>query len=195
MRADGPLKSVRWERHCPPFQQGQLGSCTANAITGACMTGPLFVPGRILTEEDAVKLYSVATRLDKVPGFYPPDDTGSSGLAAAKAAKQAGVISAYHHAFGLSAALHALTFGPVIGGFNWYEGFDSPIGSACELAISGAVRGGHEVCLDGIDVENGMVHITNSWGIEWGDRGRAIMSFGTLGQLLKEHGDIVVPIA
>ncbi len=191
----GPLVSVDWPRNCDPFDQGDLGSCTGNAMAGAAMTGPLFKAGRHLTEANAVALYEAATRLDKIPGHYPPDDTGSSGLAVAKAAQRAGLISAYHHAFGLSAALCALSRAPVIIGINWYAGFDQPIGSAAQLVLSGDVRGGHEIVLDGIDVKAGMVKGTNSWGLGWGNRGRFVVSFGTFGKLLAEGGDCVAPVA
>jgi hypothetical protein len=189
----GPLKSAMWQRHCDPFDQGNIGSCTGNAIAGAAMSGPLWVTGRLLTEADALRLYGAATRLDKIPGHYPPDDTGSSGLAAAKAAHQAGLIGSYHHAFGLLQALHAVAAGPCIAGINWYEGFDSPEGDEAVCSISGQIRGGHEVCVDEIDVPNGMLGFTNSWGFVYGNKGRARMSFRTFGTLLQERGDVVAP--
>lgn len=192
----GPLVSAMWERHCAPYDQGDLGSCTGNAMAGALMTGPLFEEGRLLAEADAVSLYEAATRLDRIPGYYPPDDTGSSGLAVAKAAKQRGWISAYHHAFGLSAALHALSKGPVIIGINWWSSFDSPEGDSAELVITSdaEIRGGHEIVLDRIDVESGFVGGTNSWGEGWGDDGRFVMTFGTFGSLLRQQGDVTVPV-
>ncbi len=168
-------------------------------MAGACMTGSLFDarnrPYVQLTEMDAVALYESATKLDKIPGQYPPDDTGSSGLAVAKAAQRMGLISSYHHAFGLTASLHALARGPIITGINWYEGFDKPEGTHAQLKISGQVRGGHEVVLDGIDVKTGMVKGTNSWGLGWGNAGKFVMSFGTFGRLLKEDGDTIVPVS
>ncbi len=194
-QASGPLVSADWPRHCDPFDQGDLGSCTGNAMAGAAMTGPLFKVGRHLDESNAVTLYEAATRLDKVPGHYPPEDTGSSGLAVAKAAQRAGLISAYHHAFGLGAALSSLSKGPVIIGINWYEGFDAPQGTAALLAISGQPRGGHEVVLDGIDVKAGVVKGTNSWGLSWGNHGKFCMTFATFGRLLQESGDVVAPVA
>ena len=191
--ATGVLKTTQHRRHCSPFNQGDLGSCTGNAMVGALMTGPLFKATRILGEQDAVDLYSAATRLDRIPGHYPHDDTGSSGLAVAKAAQQRGYISSYRHAFGISQALTALSRGPVIVGVNWYEGFDMPVGTSAELQILGTIRGGHEMVIDGIDVESGYVHLTNSWGSQWGNQGTCVMSFATLRRLLVEGGDVTVP--
>jgi hypothetical protein len=192
--APAPLVSVDWKRHCDPYNQGDVGSCTGNAIAGLCMTGPFFRPGVTLTETEALYLYEAATHLDKIPGSFPPNDTGSSGLAAAKAAKRAGLIAGYAHAFGLSQALHALSRAPVITGIDWFNGFDTPVGDAAELRIDGESRGGHEVVLDGIDVKAGFVKGTNSWGLGWGNRGRFVMSFKTFGALLKMRGDVVAPV-
>ncbi len=161
-------------------------------MAGALMTGPIWRVGRMLTEDDAVQFYEAGTHLDRIPGHYPPDDTGSTGLAVAKAAKLAGLIAKYSHAFSLHAALASLGRGPVIAGIPWFEGFDSPVGPHAELQIAGNVRGGHEVCLRGIDVEEKTVKGTNSWGPSWGDHGEFTMTFDTLGALLAADGDCTV---
>ncbi len=185
----GRLFSVQHKRHCDPFDQGDVGSCTGNAAAGALMTDPVYRGGEAMTEVSAVEIYKLATQLDSIHGTYPPDDTGSSGLAAAKACKKLGYLRAYLHAFGLNQALAGLAMDPLIIGINWYDGFDAPEGTAAELKISGEPRGGHEVVLDGLDVENGYVHGTNSWGLDWGNLGRFVMSFGTFKRLLYEGGD------
>lgn len=194
--------SVRHARQVPVFDQGELGSCTGNATVGAAGTSPLYeaiAPAleATLDEALAVKVYSAATKLDDVGGSYPPDDTGSSGLAAAKAAQKLGLLSGYLHAFDLDAALDALVAGPVITGVDWYDSFDTPT-KAGELAITkgATVRGGHEFVVDEIDVERQRVWMTNSWGTSWGASGRAWMTWATWGQLLKSDGDatILVPV-
>ena len=73
------IKTVTYQRHGSAFDQGDLGSCTGNAMAGVLMTDPFWVRGRNLTEADAVALYKAATKLDDIPGKSPPDDTGSSG--------------------------------------------------------------------------------------------------------------------
>lgn len=190
----GPLRSIRHPRHCPVFNQGDLGSCTGNAMAGARMTGPFWTPGTTLTEADAVKLYEVATHCDRIPGSYPPNDTGSSGLAVARAAQKMKLITSYHHAFGINEALYALSQGPVIIGIDWFDSFDEPPNGELAIADGAEVRGGHEMVLDVLDVENGRVGGHNSWGEDWGLDGAYWMTFGTFRRLLARRGDVVVPI-
>ena len=119
------VKTVTYKRHGVPFDQGELGSCTGNAMAGVLMTEPLWKPGRNLTETDAVKLYKAATKLDNIPGNYPPTDTGSSGLAVMKAAVNAKYIVGYAHSFSLDQLLGSLSLRPGILGINWYDSFDA----------------------------------------------------------------------
>jgi Papain family cysteine protease len=189
-----PLRKVTHRRYGSILNQGQLGSCTGNAMAGAVNTAPIHKPGaKPLVEADAVSIYEAATLVDNVPGVYPPDDTGSSGLAVCKVAKSRGLISAYHHAFSLSDALQALMAGPVIVGMDWYEGFDTPDTNAV-VTIQGQVRGGHEVEAVGYDPATRLVKFANSWGKTYGKAGYFFMLDGTLGQLLNQQGDVQVPL-
>jgi hypothetical protein len=196
------LVSIQHQRHIPVLNQGDLGSCTGNAMTGLLGTEPFFatLPAGTLSDSDAsgdekvaIELYSEATSLDGYAGTYPPTDTGSSGIGVAKAAKAKGWISGYQHTFDLNAALAALTTTPVIIGISWYEGFDTPKSDG-ELAIAGSVRGGHEIVLDQIDVEHKRVWLTNSWGTSFGIQGRAYFTWDTFSTLLSRQGDVTVPV-
>ncbi len=178
-----------------PLDQGDIGSCTANALCGAmdCTTGYRFKYGPF-TERGAVNLYKLETRNEGQP--YPPNDPGGTGLAVCKAAVELGWISSYSHAFGIDQALEALVLRPVITGVNWYTSFDTPdvIGL---VVVSGdaTVRGGHEFVADEIDVPRELVWFWNSWGSSFGVGGRFCMSFATWERLLGEQGDVTVPIA
>jgi hypothetical protein len=186
--------SVQHQATGLPLDQGELGSCTANALCGALDSAPDFVGGTPLGEPDAVRLYKLETELEGKP--CPPNDPGGSGLMVCKAAKQLGLISSYKHAFGLQHALEALVLRPVITGIGWYSSFDTPDPTTglVEIAPGAAVRGGHEIVADGIDAENKLVWFWNSWGPHFGLGGRFCMAFDTWGRLLKERGDVTVPL-
>lgn len=187
------VASVQHKATGLPLDQGKIGSCTANALCGALNSQPDFRGGTRRTEDDAVSLYEQETKLEGKP--YPPNDPGGSGLEVCKAAKQLGWISSYTHAFGLQQALQALVVRPVITGVNWYSSFDAPDAQGLVAIAPGAkVRGGHEVVADGIDADKELVWFWNSWGTRWGKGGRFCMSFATWDHLLKERGDVTVPL-
>jgi hypothetical protein len=108
------VQSCRWNINAarPILDQGALGSCTGNAAAGALGTDPLYntLPAGHppLDEDFAVRVYSAATKIDPWPGDYPPDDTGSDGLSAAKACKALGLIPGYLHATSLDGMQAAL---------------------------------------------------------------------------------------
>lgn len=188
-----PLKTVTHRHYGPVLDQGDLGSCTGNAIAQALNTAPLRHGRKLLTERDAISLYSRATTLDNFSGAYPPDDTGSTGLAVAKAAKEAGYISAYHHAFGVDQALAALVLSPVIIGIPWYDSMFEPAHNGY-LTVDGSVAGGHEVSLIGINTKLERVTLLNNWSASWGLNGRAYLRFADLDALLSRQGDVTVPV-
>ena len=144
----------------------------------------------MLREIDAIHLYEDATTRDNVRGAFPPNDTGSTGIAVAKAAKDRGMIGGYTHPFGLDHVVAASPLGPIILGTDWFTGMDNPDGKGV-VEATGEVRGGHEYLLYGIDPDARVAFCLNSWGPSWGLRGKFVMTFATLGSLLDRHGDAV----
>jgi hypothetical protein len=188
------LKGVRHRLYGEPLNQGNMRSCTGNAVCGALNTSPLHIANtKLLGEEDAVAVYSLATNIDDFRGQYPPDDTGSSGLAAAKAAQQKGLITEYRHAFGIEDALAALMERAVITGVPWYEGFDNP-NDFGHVKIEGQARGGHEFVVLGYEISAKCIIALNSWGYGWGIRGRFRFSIPDWTRLLEEQGDVTILI-
>lgn len=194
----GAVEHKRWS---PILDQGSLGSCTGNAMAGwlgcepYCLE-PVPEGAPDYDEALAVKLYEVATRLDSFPGQYPPEDTGSSGLAVAKAARQLGFIGSYGHATSVAGLLHALQTAPVIVGVPWYSGFDTPDAHGM-VHVSGAVRGGHEFLIrgytPGATLNDGVLLADNSWSSSWGDNGSFRFTLGDWQTLRVQHADVTIP--
>lgn len=196
---ESAIVSVRHERWAPVFDQGQVGSCTANAALGCLGTtgawpkakGPRRLTGDAAHDETVcVRLYSAEQRL-LFGEPYPPSDQGGSGLAIAKILHRRGLIPAYRHAFGLTAALTALAAQPVIIGIPWYSAMFEPAADG-RLTVAGSVAGGHEIVLDEIDTKASTVWLTNSWGSGWGVEGRAYLTWDDFGDLLADDGDCTV---
>jgi hypothetical protein len=200
------IKTIRHPRIIPVLNQGGTGACTGNAFEGAIGTLPLFdvIPenhprkptGDADTDEgQAITFYSEATHLDKYRGSFPPVDTGSNGLSVCKAGVKAGVISGYQHCFSLDSALKALSTQPVITGISWYDTFDRPDSNGV-LTITpySSVRGGHELVLDEIRVDDRLIGGTNSWDYSWGMEGRFYIPWAIFERLMHEEGDVTVPL-
>ncbi len=192
------VKSVTWQRVIPILNQGDVGSCTGNAMTGALCTDPVYpaLPADhpVLDENEALYLYSEAEVIDG-DGPYPPNDNGSTGPSVAQAAINNGLIKDKKLYTDLDSALQALMAGPVMIGSNWYSSFDNPAADGTVTIAPGAyVRGGHEYEAYGVDAAAQMVLCDNSWGASWGDKGMFKMSYATLEQLLGEGGDVTEPV-
>lgn len=193
-----PIRSVAHEEYEPVFDQGRLGSCTANAALGCLVTSPFGKPGVSFTEDDAVRLYGLETRIDnrQVPGEYPPQDTGSTGPWSMMALQQEGLIRGWVHTRDTHTALRLLSHGPVSVGVSWFQSMFSPDGTGTvRVDESSPVAGGHQVCLVACDAEQQRVKIRNSWGPSWGiDAGHAWLSWADLDFLLHDGGEAVQPV-
>lgn len=186
-----PLVSKEWTRRAPVFDQGSLGSCTGNGTLGVCGTEPFDDPKWKFDETFAVAIYAGATDEDTLhEPAYPPNDRGSTVLGALKAARLAGLFSEYRWSFSVDEALQTLSqHGPLVVGFNWYEGFDSPDGNGV-VHISGNIRGGHCWEISGLDVANQMLHCWNSWSPEWGLSGGFKLPIPDFTRLVSEEGEV-----
>ena len=198
------LRSVDWARRAPIFDQGQIGSCTGNAAAGlvgtdcAARTGltSVQIDQDVLPVDEslAVQLYELATRLDGIKGVYPPDDTGSSGVAAAKALKKLGLAASYTHAFSIDALKSALQSGPVMVGTVWVQSmFEVDPDGFIIVDRSSSVAGGHEYVISAYDADRLAFRVDNSWGEQWGLRGKAWITQANLDWLLSQQGDVTVP--
>lgn len=193
-------KTVLWAHHAPVLDQGELGSCTGNALA-QCLNADYFNPtltkvnkGQPLLEHDAVTFYSLATHLDGIPdNTYPPTDGGSSGLGVAKAGKQLKFLKSYKHAFSFTSFLSALQTQPVIVGTVFYEGMEDPDKTGL-VKPTGQIAGGHEYTILGADFQKQRITALNSWSKSWGVNGRFLMDFADFQSLLANQGDVTIPV-
>lgn len=176
--------------------QRNLGACVGFTGADYLMSAPLVRKTDHFVDADGVRFYELATQLDNVPGSYPPDDTGSSGLGLGKALKQLGLITSYDHCFGIDHVRGALQLRPVAVGLHWYRSMFTPTSEGIISSIGGSLDGGHEFTILGYDETRDLWACLNHWA-PWGVRiaEAGIHSSGfwlttpVLTRLLNEQGD------
>jgi C1A family cysteine protease len=196
---------------CPPvFDQGQLGSCTANALAGAFSCAlkdqslPFFLPSRLFIYynervlENTVASDSGAQLRDGIKtlnqwGVCPePLWPYQIGRFAAKPAAKAYAAAAKHELLKYERVTQSLgqTRGclaeqrPFVLGFTVYESFQSPAVAASGIAnLPGPgerVLGGHAVLCVGYDDASARFLLRNSWGPKWGQQGYFTLPYAYL---------------
>ena len=189
----------------PVFAQGELGSCTANALVGMReylakeKTTPvslsrLFVyykeremEGNI-NEDAGAEIRDGMKVLNKIGACPEIDDpydiTKFTEKPSAQAVKDAKTwtISVYRRIVSLTAAKVALAAGdPVVFGFPVYESFESDAVSETGLMVMPKagedILGGHAVLAVGYDDKKKWLIVRNSWGKDWGDKGYFYMPY------------------
>jgi hypothetical protein len=146
--------------------------------------------GKILTMEDAHRGYSLATQIDPFAGSWPPDDTGSNGLAAAKAAQQLGLGGTYRWFFGGADEIvqHFMDDEdpiPVSAGSWWYEGMFEQTDRGF-IIPTGYRAGGHQYLLRGY-IEPLDAIVGRCW---WGPKFRDfLIKREHMNDLLMDDGD------
>jgi Papain family cysteine protease len=186
LTANRAPRSYTWR--CPvALDQGEEGACTGFGTSHALAARRLSRPN--ITNESAFALYHAAQKLDEWPG---EDYEGSSVIAAAKAAKAAGLCGSYKWAFGEAELCSAVSWvGPVVIGVNWYDGMYDTDNKGL-LSVTGRLVGGHAIVVLGFNVRTGLYKLRNSWGRGWGIDGCCYITKADMARLLSEQGEAVV---
>jgi C1A family cysteine protease len=200
--------SIDLRSECPPvYDQGQLGSCTANGIAGAIefdqskQGTKSFLPSRLFiyynerVMEGTVTTDSGAQVRDGIKSVAtlgaPPETDWPYNIQefaqkpppdAYSDAKQDIVSSYARVAQNLSQMQGCLAEGyPFVFGFTVYESFESDTvaqtGIVPMLASGEATVGGHCVVAVGYDDTKRVFIIRNSWGAGWGMKGYCTMPY------------------
>jgi hypothetical protein len=177
-----------------PNPNQAIGNCTGCAKAMEGNTVGNRIPGRVLTMADADKLYSWATRNDPWDGEWPPTDTGSSGLAASKAARFYGLGGAYEWglAGGADIVVQSIVDGRGVSlGTWWYQGMfegDDHPNRPGEPVIepTGPRAGGHQYWAHAFDEYRDLIGIRCWWGAGFRD---AWIKRAHEAELLADDGD------
>lgn len=175
------------------YNQGDTSTCVPQTGKGCLNSSPMseHAPYHVRSKYSIDEWYDGARDNDEWPGR---DYEGSSGLGMLRYLKALGLIREYRACFGLQDMLLTLShLGPILLGVWWKQDMFEPDDRGL-IRPTGSNAGGHEVELFGNDVSNEEVIGMNSWGEDWGDRGRFRMKWEDLGNLVAEDGDAYVII-
>lgn len=190
----------------PIFDQGQEGSCTANAGCGlfdflSKQQGKLFITSRNF-------LYWVERAFDGDTG----QDAGSSNSTCAKVLTEKGVCLEVTYPYGstdlypeppprawgeafhykikqavsipqdLQSMKTCLASGkPFTIGISVYDSFETASGGVIPMpGLDENLLGGHALCVVGYNDENQYFIFRNSWGTQWGDQGYGYLPYAYL---------------
>lgn len=200
--------SVDLRKNCPPvYDQGNLGSCTANALAALAQFimikegKPSFIPSRLFiyyneramegtVSRDAGASISDGAQVLAIKGCPNESlwwyNTAKFTIKPNKkvfddgAKHLVGEVSAVRQ--DLSEMCKVLAAGyPIVGGFTVYESFESENASKTGIIPmpkrSEKILGGHAVMLVGYDDSKQWFIVRNSWGTGWGDKGYFYMPY------------------
>lgn len=169
--------------HSPgALDQGDTPECIGYAgyqylVAGPVCNRPPFSP---------TQLYKIAQRNDEWEG---DNYEGTSVRGLFKSLRSLGYVFGYRWAWDVDVMMaHVLTVGPVVVGSSWYEAMLYPSQDGV-IEPFGEELGGHAYIVVGGNRRTRMCRIVNSWGMEWGQCGRAWISFEHMQKLLDNFGE------
>ncbi|WP_183575849.1 C1 family peptidase [Mucilaginibacter sp. X5P1] len=199
---------VDLRKNCPPvYDQGQLGSCTGNAIAGAFefelmkQNAVVFAPSRLFIYynervientvstdagaqiRDGIKSVNVTGVCPETMWPYVINEFAQKPFQSCYIDAVKHILTSYHSVSrDLDQMRGCLAAGyPFVIGFSVYESFESQ-----QVAKTGIVSmpkpgeklvGGHAVLVVGYDDTAKTFIVRNSWGVEWGMEGYFTMPY------------------
>ena len=168
------------------LDQGPTPQCVAYSWTQFLLTSPIKSKLSVLGSDFMQRVYREAQTVDEWPGEAYD---GTSVRAGAKVLTRLGHLAEYRWAKNADEVkTYVLSRGCVIFGTNWYEGMFYPTHDGY-LKIEGQIAGGHAYAIVGYSKPRDAFRILNSWGIGWGEKGRAWIKRTDAQILLDQDGE------
>jgi hypothetical protein len=180
-------KSIRlYETNPNPNQE--VGCCTGVAKCNQLNAYGNRQAGRVLGMNDALTIYARNTQIDPWEGSWPPDDTGSSGLASCKTAQAFGLAGEYRWIFsGADGVVQEIMQGRTVSvGTWWYWDMFNKDASGLIGGDTGGRAGGHQYIIRGYYKPRDWVLGRCWWGPQFRD---FYMPRLQLDRLLRDGGD------
>lgn len=190
--AGAERRQIRWELTGDfPLDQGVEGACTAFGTSAELSALPIAIP---TGNTFAFDLYEHVRAEDRAMGYHFA--SGATMLAAMRAAKKLGHIQGYRWAQTVDDIRDALlTHGSVVMGTWWYSGMDTWDEHGL-VRVTGDRRGGHAWTVVGYHPQHPSLgevfEAINSWGPDWGVRGRFYLTAADLEMLFLDDGEAAI---
>lgn len=184
-----PVKQQRYYRTGPVLDQGRTSSCVGHAWRQFLSSAPLMTRGG----PDALSIYRESQKVDEWPGEEPAY-FGTSVRAGVKCLQGLGHIGPYHWAWDAATVRDWLLSdrGTVVLGTDWYAAYGTPDREGIIQRQNSPLRGGHAYLCIGYSAPRGLFRCVNSWGADWGQRGRFWIAGEELDHLLLDGGEACV---
>jgi hypothetical protein len=190
----GPTARYRriWRVRVDPLDQGREGACVGFACAGLLAATPI---RHTVSNASALSLYRKAREVDEEEGRYY--SSGATVLAGMKACHRLGLYKKYVWNFGIDDTIDWIVRkGPVILGIDWHVSMYDPEPSGL-IKVEGDIAGGHAIMANGYwpnHPEFGdCLILTNSWGPDWGVRGKGFLPIDSAAHLHNQGGESVAP--
>lgn len=180
--------SKHWPLFADPLDQGPYGTCVGHAFEHWLMAAPI-VKKDAGAEPTALTLYRESCQADEWAENDGGDLTfGTSVRACAKILQRRGNIVEYRWAEAMQDVIDFLLFdGPMVFAMNWHAGMMTPDENGI-IYPSGPVLGRHAIIGPGVNTQQGLIYLVNSWGPTWGENGRCKIRISDLETLIFGYG-------
>ncbi len=173
-------KTKRWAMFERVLDQGKTGTCVGHAWKHFLMTAPV-IQSSSKKAPSAIDIYVKATDLDEWRGNEGDLQFGSSIRAGAKAVRFFEFITEFNWEFTASGMVDWLAGvddtgkwigGPMVIGINYYSSmYNTDDQGFLHITPNARLDGGHALCVDLYNEEQGAFGGPNSWGVfDFGQR-------------------------